>query len=124
MEHLTNRGYIPRFHWLDNEPLAIINKYNRSKYIEYQLVPPHIHRVNSAERAIRTWKDHFIAGLEIIDTCYPMHLWCRLIPQAKMALNMLIPCRRNPTMSEHTAIEGQFEFKKIPLTTPGIKVVV
>jgi hypothetical protein len=33
--------------------------------IKYQLVPPHIHRRNAAERAIRTFKNHFIAGLSI-----------------------------------------------------------
>ena len=31
--------------------------------IDYQLVPPYIPRRNPAERAIRTLKHHFIAGL-------------------------------------------------------------
>ena len=56
VEHLTNIGYIQRVHWLDNESSASLNKYKKQKDIEYQLVPPHIHRVNAAERAIRTCK--------------------------------------------------------------------
>ena len=41
-----------------------------------------------------------------------------------MTLNMLRPCRRNPTMLAHTAIEGHFDFNKTPIAPPGIKVLV
>ena len=54
VENLTNVGYIRCVPWRDNEALASLNKYNRQEDIEYQLVPPHIQCVNSAERAIRT----------------------------------------------------------------------
>ena len=124
VEHLTNRGYITRVHWLDNEVSDSLNNYNRQKDIEFQLVTPHIHRVNAAERAIRTRKDHFIARLAITDTCFPMHMWCQLIPQATMTLNMMIPCQKKLNMLAHTAIEGQFNFNKPPLAPPGIKVIV
>ena len=40
-----------------------------------------------------------------------------------MALNMLKPCRRNPTISAYTALEGQFDFNKTPLAPPGINVM-
>ena len=53
-----------------------------------------------------------------------MHMWCQLISQATMNLNILIPCRKNPTMSAHTAIEGQFDFNKTPLAPPVINVIV
>ena len=90
-KHLKNMGYIPGFHWIVNESSASLKKYNRQEYIGYQLVPSHIHRVNAAESSIRAWKDHFIAVLAITDTWFPMHLWCRLIPQATMTLNILRP---------------------------------
>ena len=76
VEHLTHRGYRPWVYWLDNEASDRLKKYNKQKDIEYQLVPPHIHRINAAEQAIRTWRDDFIAGLSSIYTCLPMHLWC------------------------------------------------
>ena len=122
--HLTNIGYIPRFHCLDNEASDILNKYNKRKYIEYYLVLSNIYCVNAAERSMSTCQDHFIVGISSTDTCFPIHLQCRLIPQATMTLNMLRPCRRNPTMSAHTSIEGQFDFNKTQLAPPGIKLIV
>ena len=80
MIHLTNRGYIPRFHWLDNEASSSLNKYNKQKYIEYQLVLPNIHHVNAVERAIMTWNCHFIVWISSTDTRFPVHMWCLLIP--------------------------------------------
>ena len=38
------------------------------KKIEYQLAPPSNHRTNAAERAIQTFKCHFLAGLA---SCHP-----------------------------------------------------
>jgi hypothetical protein len=46
------------------------------------LVPPHCHRRNAAERAIRTFKEHFVAGLSSVDPSFPMHLWDRLLTKA------------------------------------------
>jgi hypothetical protein len=53
-----------------------------SNDVEYQLVRPHCHRRNAAERAIRTFKDHFVAGLSSLDPIFPLHLWDRRLPQA------------------------------------------
>jgi hypothetical protein len=47
----------------------------------YQLVSPHCHRRNAAERAIRTLNENFVAGLSSVDPYLPMHLWYRLLPQ-------------------------------------------
>ena len=38
---------------------------------KFQLVPPYIHQRNSAERAIRTFKEHFIAGLSSTHKDFP-----------------------------------------------------
>ena len=40
----------------------------------FQLVPPHIHNKNSAERAIRNFKEHLIAGLASTHKEFPLHL--------------------------------------------------
>ena len=52
-KHLTNKGYRPRVRWLDNEESEILSGYNRQEDIGYELVPPQIHCVNVAERAIK-----------------------------------------------------------------------
>ena len=53
-----------------------------------------------------------------------MHIWCRLILQAAIYLNMLRHYQQNPTILAHIAIESPFNFNKTPLIPPGIKVLV
>ena len=67
-------------------------------------MPPHIHRRNSAERAIQTFKNHFIAGLASIDPNFPLSNWCRLLPQAELTLNLLRPSRLNPKLSAYAQL--------------------
>jgi hypothetical protein len=80
-KYLHNRGFQPKIHWLDNEASDELKQFNNSNQIEFQLVPPHMHRQNAAERAIRTWKHHFVTGLCSTDTQFPMHLWDQLLAQ-------------------------------------------
>ncbi len=42
--------------------------------MDIHLVPPHNHRVNAAERAITTFKEHFIPGLTTVDKDCPLQL--------------------------------------------------
>ena len=91
---------------------------------DYQLVPPGIHRRNSAERAIRTWKNHFIAGLPSVDPNFPLNLWDRLVEQGHITLNLLRASRMNPKLSAYAQIEGEFDYNRTPLAPPGIKVIV
>jgi hypothetical protein len=65
---LQVNGYAPEIHILDNECSAELKKAFKKYNVDFQLVPPHIHRANAAERAIQTWKNHFCAGLA---TCNP-----------------------------------------------------
>jgi hypothetical protein len=54
----------PSTHMMDNEASKGLKDFLvKDNNMQYQLVPPHIHRRNAAERAIRTFKTHFIAGL-------------------------------------------------------------
>jgi hypothetical protein len=56
---------------------------------KFQLVPPDMHPPNQAERAICTFKDHFLANLAGVDSAFPPYLWDLLLPQAKLTLNLL-----------------------------------
>jgi hypothetical protein len=62
-KYLTDRGFKPKTHWLDNEASTALKQFNTTQHVDFQLVPPHMHRRNAAKQAIRTWKNHFIAGL-------------------------------------------------------------
>jgi hypothetical protein len=95
----------------------------RKKNIDFQLAPPHYHRRNSAERAIRTWKNHFIAGLASTDKQFPLHLWDRLIPQAVTTLNLLCQSRLNPRLSADAQLNGTFDYNRTLMAPPGTHVI-
>ena len=96
VHYLNALGLRPRLHNLDNEASAILRDYLRSEEVEYQLVPPHIHRWNASEHAISTYKNHFIAGLSSTDPNFPLSNWCRLLPQANSPLISSAPLPSTP----------------------------
>ena len=122
--YLVVRGLRPRLHTLDNEASTSLKDFLTTKNIEYQLAPPHIHRRNSAEHAIQTFKNHFIAGLSSTDPNFPLSNWCRLLPQAELTLNLLRPSQLNPKLSAYAQLEGAFDFTCTPLAPPGTRVIV
>jgi hypothetical protein len=83
-----------------------------------------VHRANAAERAIRTFKNHFIAGLCSTDKLFPLNLWDQLLPQAEITLNLLRTSRINPKLSAYTQISGAFDYNATPLAPPGTKIVI
>ena len=85
---------------------------------------PHIHRRNTAEKAISTFKDHLIAGLASVSPKMPMHLWCRLLPQALLTLNLLRQSRINSKLSSYAQLNGQHDYNANPLSPPGIQVLI
>jgi hypothetical protein len=60
IQYLIIRGLKPSLQRLDNEASLALRNYLTKQGIDYQLAPPHIHRRNNAERAIQTFKNHFI----------------------------------------------------------------
>jgi hypothetical protein len=42
--YLTDRGFKPRTHWLDNEASTALKQFNNQQQVDYQLVPAHMHR--------------------------------------------------------------------------------
>ena len=85
----TQAGVAPNAYVMDNvissDFVAALTKNNTS----FQLVPPHTHRRNLAERAIQTFKNHFKAGLVSVDSNFPLSEWDRLLEQANITLNLL-----------------------------------
>ena len=112
--YLGDRGYKPN----------ILQRYNTQQKIKYQLVPPHSHRRNAAERVIPTWKNYFISGSCTVNPNFPIYLWDRLITQSVMTLNMLRPSRRNQHISVYTALNGMFNFDATRLVPPECTVVI
>ena len=121
---LIKRGLKPQLKKLDNEASIHLKDFLEAEEVDFQLVPPHVHRRNAAERAIRTFKNHFIAGLCSVDPDFPLHLWDRLLPQALLTLNLLRGSRINPQLSAYAQIHGAFDFNRTPVGPPGTRVLV
>ncbi len=121
----TQHGIIPTFGRMDNESSGTLEEFcrNQSPPIAIQYVPPGTHRANKAERAIRTWKDHFIAGLATTDPAFPLAAWDELVPQAELTLNLLRVSSISPHMSAWHQLHGPYDFSMTPIAPPGMKVV-
>eukprot|EP00957_Ditylum_brightwellii_P045067 3418327-Ditylum_brightwellii.AAC.1 len=83
-----------------------------------------MHRINTAEQAIHTFKEHFVAGLCTTDPNFPMNLWCRLVAQAEISVNLLQQCRRQPKLSAYTAVWGKFDYNRTPLALTGSRIII
>ena len=109
---------------MDNQATKHIKKFLTENKCKLQLVEPHNHRVNAAERAIQTWKDAFIAALATTDRDFPIQLWDRLTPQVMSTLNMLRASRVNPSISAYEALHGPYDWNRYPLAPLGCKAVI
>jgi hypothetical protein len=114
-------GLWPQLQRLHNEASALLQQFMSDQDIDFQLAPPHLHCRNAAKRAIRTFKNHFIAGLCSTDPLFPLHLWDRLLPQALITLNLMRGSRLNPKLSAYAQVHGLFDFNRTPLAPQAPK---
>ena len=125
MTRLKTRGHIINHQVLDNE---YSKKYRRHVTdiwaATYQLVPPDVHRRNIAERAIPTFKAHFLSILASIPPSFPNYLWDKLLPQTKLSLNLLRHSTIAPLLSAWEAFNGPFNFDTTPLGPIGFRVLI
>ena len=121
---LSDCGIKPSTYIMDNEAANEIKQAIKKYKVSYQLTPPHIHRINAAERAIRTFKNHFLSCLASVDPNYPINEWDRLLPQAQITLNLLRTSRLHKHLSAYAVLNGHYDFNKHPMAPPGTKVVV
>ena len=92
---------------MDNEcPKALRQLIVDTHHNTLQLVPPHDHRNNPDERAIQTFKAHFIVGLSSVDPLFPLYLWCHLLDQAEHTLALLCSSNLHPHLSSYAHVNG------------------
>ena len=104
---------------LDNEISKDFKEALKKYNITFQLTPPHIHQRNAAERAICTFKNHFLAGLASCDPKFPAREWDRLLDQTTLTLNLLRNSRVNPALSAYAYSHGIFNFNATSLAPRG-----
>jgi hypothetical protein len=68
------------------------------------LVPTHCHHRNAAERALQTFKEHFV-------------------PQAGITLNLLRTSRLHPQLSAAAHFHGLVDYNKTSFVPPGCKII-
>ena len=120
----TETGTPPNTYVMDNETSKELLKALTTKGIDYQLAPPHMHRTNSAEKAIQTFKHHFISGLNLCHSKFPIAEWDYLLDQAEITLNLLRSARSKPSLSAYAYLRGNFDYNATPMAPPGTKVIV
>ena len=69
----SKAGVAPSTWIRDNETSIELKTAMEKRKVAFQLVPPHNHRANAAERAIQTFKNHFKAGLFLIPIFLPVN---------------------------------------------------
>jgi len=106
---LKKNGLAFRLLRLDKEVSKELIASIENNDLVYQLASPGDHRLNDAERAIQTFKAHFITIRSGADPDFPGNCWNLLMEQA---------------VSAYTRIYGALDFNKTPLTPEGCKVIV
>jgi hypothetical protein len=106
---------------MDNQATKVIKMYLNLRNVQLQLVKPHNHHVNAAERAIHTFKNCFIGALGTTHSNFPVQLWDKLAPQVQGSINLLRQSCINPQQSAYEALEGPYDWNRYPMAPPGKK---
>jgi Reverse transcriptase (RNA-dependent DNA polymerase) len=124
VKFFTDRGAPPLLVRMDNECAEVTKTWLASTSIRLELTPVAQHRTNKAERAISTWKDHFIATLATTDPDCPLSLWEDFVEQAELTLNCMRVSSVHPSLSAWEALCGPFDILATPIAPLGMKVLV
>ncbi len=121
---LAQKGFKPKLNVMDNQVTKHIKTFLMEEECKLQLVEPHNHRVNAAERAIQTFKDACILALATTDCDFPLQLWDKLTPQVINTLNMMRASRINPSKLANKVLYGTYDWNIYPLALLGCIAVV
>jgi len=91
LARMRRRGLLPKHQILDNQASAEYKAAIEASGMTYELVTPEEHRRNMAEKAIQTFKDHFIGVLSGCAPSMPIHLLCQLLPQVDNSFSSVNP---------------------------------
>ena len=118
------QSIVPTHQVLDNEISAAYKTKINATNITYQLVPPGDHCRNIAEKAIQTWKDHFVGVLSGTAETFPLHLWCQAIPQAERQLLLLHQSNVDTKILAYAHVYGQHDYDAAPFVLIGMETLV
>jgi hypothetical protein len=117
-------GIFPKHQVLDNQALAAYKKAIGGSNMTCKLVPLDDHQHIMAEKAIKTFKDHFVSILSGCAPTFPLHLWCQLLPQVERQLLLLQQSQQHSNLSAYAHVYGHHDYNKHPFIPIGIKALV
>jgi hypothetical protein len=112
----------PNWHILDNEAPEELKQAIRENKCRVELTPADQHRRNAAERAIQTFKGHFISVLAGVADGFPINQWDELLPQTILTLNLLRQSNVAPNISAYAYHHGSFDYNRMPIAPMGCAV--
>ena len=112
---MKTAGLGTKKHVLENDISKEYTAAIRANGATHELVPLEEHRRNIAAKSIQTYKNHFVGVLAGLHESFPMHLWCRLITQAEMQLNLQRQYAITPKISVYSHVNGPHNFIHKPL---------
>ncbi|KAL7475781.1 hypothetical protein ACHAW6_001684 [Cyclotella cf. meneghiniana] len=125
MLRLQRAGVTPHKRVLDNEVSSAMKDLIRDTYkMALELVPPGCHCRNAAKVAICNFKSHFLSILAKVADDFPLDLWDKLLPQAKITLNLLCQSNATPTILAYAHLNGPFNYNKMLLALMGCNTQV
>ena len=124
IQYLPDRGLKPSALCIENKCPKALRNFFRANSVNFQLCPSNDHRTNQVEKAIDTWKFHFLAGLSGVDPNFPLRVWCCLLPKSTQTLNLLRRSWINPILSAEAQLNGEFNCNHTPMATPQKKFLI
>jgi hypothetical protein len=112
----------PNWHVLNNEAPEELKQAIRDNRCQVELTPADQHRRNAAERAIQTFKGHFISVLAGVADGFPINQWDELLPQTILTLNLLRQSNMAPNISAYAYHHGSFDYNRMPIAPMGCAV--
>ena len=110
---------------LDNEVSAALLELFDELHVKFQNVPPGNKRSNKAERAIQSWRNHFLSTMGTVSADCPHYVWSKFIEQMELTLAHLRPFETDRTISSFEGIHGRkYDFAAHPIAICGTPVYI
>jgi hypothetical protein len=110
---------------MDNETSEPLKQFIGTLDILCQRVPAGDKRSNKAERAIQSWRHHYLSTLGTVSEHFPHQCWHKLVQQIELTLSMLRPYADNTDISSYEGLFGKkYDFDAHPISIAGCAAYV
>ena len=107
---------------MDNEASTVLKRMFQKIITVVQLYSPHFHRRNTAERAIHTFKKN-VVGLASVENSFSIYMWCLIVKQAEITMNLLQTSITNPRLSVYVQTFVTYDLNSTSMAPPGTKII-